>query len=517
MEKVPSFGPAVVAKSAQAIPLTTAALKGGSVVKEAPKSSLGTRVFQNTAAQLAGRVIGIAFSAGTSVLLARYLGRERLGEYGAIYAYLALYGFFATFCLEQILAREISQRREKAAELLRTGTLMALGFSVGGAILAAVLGPLFGYRGTMQWLIAVAAVDLLILPPLRFRQIIFQVEMRLWYAVATGLARQAMWLVAVALLATKSAAFPLVIVARTGVGILEALLVLWSVKSAGLVQGTARFVSAEARTMLRGGLPLVLTTLAVGVYHRIDQVMLHKMSGDQALGPYVIAVQLTELFSALPVALMTSLFPALALSARDDEQFQRYLSETYRFLMVIVFAACAVVTPVAAPLVELFYGKQFLPTASLLIVLIWSEAPAFFGVALGNALVAKGLQKYNPYGAVAGALANVLLNLALIPRYGARGASWATVISYSIAGIFFLLFVREIRPLVLMGMRIALWPFVLALGITAALGQSALPVWWKVVFAIASYSLGAWLANSVRTADLAKLREMAGLRVGART
>jgi len=74
---------------------------------KAQKPSLGAQVFQNTAAQLAGRVVGIFLSAGTSILLARYLGKEKLGEYGAIYAYLSLYGFLATFCLEQILAREI--------------------------------------------------------------------------------------------------------------------------------------------------------------------------------------------------------------------------------------------------------------------------------------------------------------------------------------------------------------------------------------------------------------------------
>ena len=99
--------------------------------------------------------------------------------------------------------------------------------------------------------------------------------------------------------------------------------------------------------------------------------------------------------------------------------------------MVVVFAACALVTPIAFPLVELFYGKQFLSTASLLIILIWSEVPVFFGLVLSNALIAKRLQKYTAYAAVVGAVVNVLLNLLLIPRFGAMGASWATVISYT--------------------------------------------------------------------------------------
>jgi O-antigen/teichoic acid export membrane protein len=478
------------------------------VTAEAPQANLGTRVFQNTAAQLIGRVFGIGFSAVTSILLARYLGKERLGEYGAIYAYLALYGFLASFCLEQILAREISLRRAEGAEIFRTATLTALGFSIAGALMAPLVAPLFGFSGTLRWLIAVAAIDLLILPPLRFSGIIFQVEMRLWYSVVIGLIRQAMWLAAVVLLAFRNAAFYEVIIARTIVGILEAVIVVWNVKRVRLVQGKARFIAGEARMMVKEGFPLVLTTLAVAIYHRIDQVMLHKMSGDLVLGPYVIAVQLTELFSALPVALMTSMFPALAQVAKDNQRFERYLGETYRFLLVVVFAACTLVTPLAAPAVELFYGKQFSPTASLLIVLVWSEVPVFFGVVLANALIAKGMQKYTPYGAIAGAFMNTVLNLFLIPRYGALGASWATVISYSFAGIFSLLFIAAARPMVVQGLKVALPPFLLSVVITVVLRYLNAAFGVKLVIAALFFGAGAWLTKSVTRKDIERVLQM---------
>lgn len=473
---------------------------------------LGTRVFQNTAAQLAGRAISIALSAATSILLARYLGKEKLGQYGAIYAYLALYGFLGSFCLEQILAREISVRRAQAAEIFRTGTLTALGFSIAGLCIAPLAAPLFGYNGPLRWLIAVAALDSLILPPLRFSGIIFQVEMRLWYNVAIALVRQAMWLAAVVLLALRSAAFYEVIIARTVVGILEALIVVWTVKRVGLVEGQPRFISSEAKMMLREAFPLVVMMLAVQIYHRIDQVMLHKMSGDLVLGPYVIAVQLTELFSALPIALMISLFPALALSARDEKRFTGYLSESYRFLLLIAFAACALVTPVATPLILTFYGAQYLPTAGLLIVLIWSEVPVFFGVVLSNALVAKGIQKFTAYGAVAGAIANLLLNLVLIPRYGAMGASWATIVSYTIAGMAFPMLIREVRPVIWLGLKIALRPFLLALAIEAGLHYLPIAIPWKLLLATLAFAGGSLLTGAVGRRDVKRLLEMARLR-----
>jgi PST family polysaccharide transporter len=259
--------------------------------------------------------------------------------------------------------------------------------------------------------------------------------------------------------------------------------------------------------MLKAGFPLVLTTLASGIYHRIDQVMLHKMSGDRVLGPYVIAVQLTELFSALPIALMTSLFPALSQNAKDEEKFKRYLGETYRFLLVIVFAACAVMSPVAAPVIELFYGKEYLPTASLLIVLVWSEVPIFFAAVLGSALIAKNLQRHTPLPALLCAGINVLLNLWAIPHYGALGASWATVVSYSL-GIFYLLFISTTRPMVTQGLRIALWPFLLSLGITLCTTEFQVAFWWKLLLATCAYLVGGWASGMIKKSDIERLLAM---------
>ena len=95
------------------------------ILSVASGPNVGFKVFQNTMAQLGGKGGSILLSAATSILLARYLGRERLGEYGAIFAYLSIYSWLVTFSLEQILARDVSQRRSEAAALLHTGSVVA--------------------------------------------------------------------------------------------------------------------------------------------------------------------------------------------------------------------------------------------------------------------------------------------------------------------------------------------------------------------------------------------------------
>jgi O-antigen/teichoic acid export membrane protein len=165
------------------------------------------------------------------------------------------------------------------------------------------------------------------------------------------------------------------------------------------------------------------------------------------------------------------------------------------------------VSPVAAPMIELFYGKEYLPTASLLIVLIWSEVPIFFAAALGSALIAKNLQRHTPLPALLCAGINILLNLWAIPHYGALGASWATVISYSL-GIFYLLFISTTRPLVTQGLGIALWPFLLSLGIALGLARFQAAFWWKLLLASCLYLAGGWVSGMIKKSDIERLQAM---------
>src|ERR1700728_749999 len=111
------------------------------------QASLRSRVFRNTAANIGGRGLALLFSVGATIILARCLGTEGLGTYGAIYAYLTLFAWMATFGFEPILLREISRERESAKSLLRTAMVMSCFLAVGTVAIAALIAPLAGYPG----------------------------------------------------------------------------------------------------------------------------------------------------------------------------------------------------------------------------------------------------------------------------------------------------------------------------------------------------------------------------------
>jgi O-antigen/teichoic acid export membrane protein len=473
-------------------------------------ANLGHTLLKNIAALFVGRGLGTVLSAVASILLARYLGREQLGRYGAIYAYIGLYAWLATFGIESIIGREAAQRRDQAGSILFTGTVITFVFASVTTVVALVLAPHFGYGGGIWLLLLFAAIDRMLVVPFCLPGIVFQVDLRQWYAVSFGLVRQVLWLLAIIFLAIGKAGLFWIILARTLCAIVEAILNFGGAWHIGALTRPWKFLPGEAKMFIISSLPIAFSTLAISVYARIDQVMLHKMSSDLVLGGYVAAVSLAEIFSLFPVSLSDAIFPVVAKSARNDADFDRYLRLCFRSLMTLVCAVCAVAVPLSIPLTRIVFGAKFSATAPIFAAIIWSEIAVFFGVVLKMGLIARNLQRYLAVSTVVGAILNIALNIFWIPRYGALGATWATNISYAVASIFIFLLIRPTRKLAWLGLRTSLPAFLLALGVAGALALSPLPLLLNIVAGIVLYAAGAWLTGVVDRDELERLWRLVG-------
>jgi PST family polysaccharide transporter len=225
------------------------------------------------------------------------------------------------------------------------------------------------------------------------------------------------------------------------------------------------------------------------------------MTTDSILGQYVAAVRVSELFEMLPTALMFTLAPVLAVSVVDPEKFRGYVDRTFRYFMVLAAGLCVVMTVGAPIVVRVLYGKQFLPAAPLLAVLIWSEIAVFFAAVVANVMVARNQQNLLPIPTLAGAAINIGLNLVLIPRYAAMGSAWATLISYTLAWMAVLLFLKETRSVTWQGLRFALPIAALAL---VAIASASLVSSYLVRFLIASsvFAGAIWMMDYIRKSDV---------------
>ena len=115
-------------------------------------------------------------------------------------------------------------------------------------------------------------------------------------------------------------------------------------------------------------------------------------------------------------------------------------------LMVYISLAIAIpITFISNWVVVFLYGASFAESAPVLALHIWGSIFIFLGVARGGWILNENLQRYSIFYLGAGMIANVVLNIFLIPIQGIYGAALATVLAQSISVLFAPLLFKKTR------------------------------------------------------------------------
>jgi len=200
------------------------------------------------------------------------------------------------------------------------------------------------------------------------------------------------------------------------------------------------FDSKLAKYLIKHSWPLALSAVLVSIYMKIDQLMVENYLGTGELGIYSTVVQLSESWYFIPVAIVTSVFPAIMNARRDDsERYIKRLQNMYD-IMVWISMSVALFMTFASPIIyHIVYTPEFWDGAHVLTVHVWAGIFVFLGSASGQYLIAEGYNKLAMLRTGTGALVNILLNIFWIPKYGIMGAALATLVAYFTATFFILL------------------------------------------------------------------------------
>jgi len=125
------------------------------------------------------------------------------------------------------------------------------------------------------------------------------------------------------------------------------------------------------------------------------------------------------------------LYPRLA--RQEAEQRRHALKPQILLLLLGAGTAIAAVLALSRRVVlEVVFGRQFLPAAFLLLLLAWAIPLDFLTSYLSNAYIAWGMERKILLCTAIAAGSNIVLNLIWIPAYGATAAAVNTLISYVI-------------------------------------------------------------------------------------
>lgn len=396
------------------------------------------RYFANTGWLFLGKIFTLGVSFFVGVYIARYLGPENYGLFNYVISFVGLFAFLASFGVDGIVNREIVKDHNKKDEILGTAFYIKIAGSV-FAILVIFLVSIYITKDIFTllliWLFSLNFIpqafniietyfqSQVLSKKVVTAQIIANIISTILKILVIVLGRGIFWLMVIYVVETS----------------IYALILLLSFRKSGNHIRKWRFTMPMAKSLLKDSWPIMLSSIAIGIYMKIDQVMIKNMLGNEQAGIYAVAVKLSEMWYFIPALICTSISPAIINAFNTNKKiFESRMKKLYFSMFWMSFIIASITTVLAYPIINILFRNPYLGAIVILQIYIWASIPVFLGYSSTQYLLASNLTKISFYNTLLGALINVILNIILIPKMGIIGAAIATLVSYTIAtfGVF---------------------------------------------------------------------------------
>jgi len=412
-----------------------------------------SRVLGNTGWLMADRICRMGLGLGIGVWLARYLGPAEFGILSFATSFVAMFGTFTSLGLDGLVVRNITLSHASAPETLGTAfVLRLLGSVIALVLVIATCHFVTEIDRTTSVMVSVLSVGLLF----QVFDVIdsyFQSQVQSKFTV---LAKNLAFLIAAlakALLIFFRKPVWTFAIAQVLEMALGAMGLLLAYRLTGGRLSVWRARRARGIELLAQSWPIILSGVAITVYMRIDMIMLKLMQGDTAVGIYATATRVSEVWYFVPMAIVSSVTPALIRCKDDLNTYYRRLGRLFSFMSLLAIVVGSGIALCSHWIIHVLFGETYINAAPVLAIHIWASIFVFMGVAQAPWDTSENLFKLALYRTLSGALSNVVLNLVLIPKYSAMGAAIATVLSYAISAVIANAFHARTRPIFKLQMR----------------------------------------------------------------
>ena len=194
------------------------------------------------------------------------------------------------------------------------------------------------------------------------------------------------------------------------------------------------FDSGIAKRFLQSGFYITVITVFLPVYHQIGPVILGRISGMNTVGIYQAANGFADKLLMFAMPFNEAVFPLMAGSCIKLGDENSEVDFHYYFNAILILAAGAWIgTYYAGPmLVDLFFGHEYAGARSIIRILAVSIGFRFVNYFCETILLARRNERISSLLVIVQVVINVLLCIALIPRFGTAGVAYAFVIAEGI-------------------------------------------------------------------------------------
>ena len=191
------------------------------------------------------------------------------------------------------------------------------------------------------------------------------------------------------------------------------------------------------KKLLRLGSVYALALILINLNYKVDIIIMDKLSIPYEVGIYSKGAVITQYLWQIPMLFSTVIF-ARSANSTDEKSFSLKVIHLLRLSLIAIAIGSLVLMLFSDFIVYVLYGEAFHDSVSVLVIMIPGVLLLTFYKILVTDLSGRGKPWVSIKAMFPALIVNIILNIKLIPDYGADGAAIASTISYSVAAIIFI-------------------------------------------------------------------------------
>jgi O-antigen/teichoic acid export membrane protein len=391
------------------------------------------------------------------ILVARRLGPQMMGIYAFALTFVNLFETCINFGLERFIQREVGRRQELTGPLYATVfQLKFLIFLISIALI--VILSLTVVDGTIKrWVVTILGLSLFFRTNVASGNAFFRACQKAGYEALVVMSFRLVYGgVGLAAVLSGQGLITLVsleLIAQAGACCLSwwlyfkkiakpmdwngTIFSLRSVQRNPPPHSNAAAAGEESETtswsrlmeLTRAAKDFLLIRIVLTAFTSANMLMLPALAGDTATGYYSAALRLTSAFDFLPDAFTGAFLPVLSqCTTRGLPAFLEIFRQYFKYLVMAGLVLAAILGGLADSIILVVFGAAFKPSILTLSLLPLAMVLDFTNLTFSNALIALNQERKNLQIFGVAVIANILLNLALVPLYRQNGAVLATIV-----------------------------------------------------------------------------------------
>lgn len=394
----------------------------------------GSAIFRNVKNLSIAQVVSMAAGVVSTAILARALGVENFGVIGFGTATLTFFAMAATLGTDLYGAREIAREHARANEV--AGNILGLRIVLSALAFAGYCGLLFVLDLSVLERTALGVLGLGLFATGLTLDFLYQ-----------GLERMAVpgfRQVTAALLIMAGVVFfiksPEHLVRAATVIIIATVISVIGVfvyTRQRVIPILPLFKLGPWRRVLASAVPMAISGTMNTIMFNTDTVMLGLMQNSQEVGLYTAAFKVLSVGLVPSGILFAAFFPQLSAAWGNKDRARERAASFARALLFVGPPISIAAAMFADDIVLILYGEKFIESVPILVILMGALFTMYLRMMFGPLLIAWNMERFHMKAMMVTASLNLVLNFALIPKYGAEGAAIASLASQIVITIIF--------------------------------------------------------------------------------